>query len=225
MWYATIYGKCKNLQDKTNTQIEYTCSVKIVQRQPIGPARVCALGEKIDLFYARDTGSLGNSWMQILVFLWCDQIAIATVLFLKSLPLGEQVGGGVGKHCRFIWKILLGKTLSEGRGESISELALRGGEKKNMPLSLFSLLCLWRLINPQVIHSTDKHYLLPRHLQWPPGQSLPLSTSHPPSESVSPKSIALTVYPQIFILFCIKFDFCSSFLAPACLSIPTHLLS
>lgn len=44
MYHETIYIKCKTLQNKMNTQTKHIWFMKIVQRGPVGPARVCVGG-------------------------------------------------------------------------------------------------------------------------------------------------------------------------------------
>lgn len=79
--------------------------------------------------------------MQILVFLLRDQTTITTVLFLKHYLWEGQVWR-CGYALQIYMKDAAWKNI-EGRIESVSERALRGGEKKRkkvMHFSCFSLL-------------------------------------------------------------------------------------
>lgn len=122
--------------------------------------------------------------------------------------------------------MLLGKTLSEARGESTGELALRGREKEKRHDAFITLLFVVIMKTHNPSGNSLKQQTLPVAWAFAVASLSVLTHSPPPTHQVSQssKSIALTVYPQIFILFCLKFHFYSSLLAPAFLSILTHLL-
>lgn len=69
-----------------------------------------------------------------------------------------------------------------------SERGRKGKRNRQDAVSIFSLLSLWKLRIPQIIHS-DEHYLLPGGFQGPPValSVLTHSASHSPAESVSQK--------------------------------------
>ena len=156
---------------------------------------------------------------------WCFYDLIkqpSSLFFLKPFLLGGWIGiiDSYKKFC-------LEKHCLKEAGDSAGNLALKSGKKEKimLPLSFLSLLWWWQIRILQIIHSNKKHCLLPGCCQWPSNCLAALTHSLLPMHlrSQSPKSIALTVHPQFFIFFSVKFGFGSfHFLAPAFLSFCSH---